>query len=200
MADLIFVRHGPTSWSGQRFCGRADPALTSAGHRIARRLGNDLADVLGPTSMSAARIVSSPARRARDTAHAIALALDGPDVELDPRWAEADVGDAEGLTFEGLSALDPRLAERLAAGDVAIDWPGGESASSLRDRVASALRDLLARSPTTIVVSHAGPLRIAVALATGEPAERVAFLHPGGWLRATGAGPTAAGRMLRFPA
>jgi broad specificity phosphatase PhoE len=161
----------------------------------------DLAEALASTPGSLPRIVSSPARRACQTAAAIALAVGVPDVEVDARWAEADVGVAEGLTFEALSAVDPSLAERLGRGDVAIDWPGGETAASLEDRVASALRELRAEPSPTIVVSHAGPLRIAVALATGQPAERVAFMDPGGWVRASGAdgaAEVAGGPMLRF--
>jgi broad specificity phosphatase PhoE len=201
VADLFLVRHAPTSWSGRRFCGRADPALSRAGRRLATELGADLAEALASTPGSAPRIVSSPARRARQTADAIALAVGARHVEVDARWAEADVGVAEGLTFEALSAVDPGLAERLGRGDVAIDWPGGETASSLEDRVASALRELRAEASPTIVVSHAGPLRIAVALASGQPAERVAFMDPGGWVRASGAdaaAEVAGGPMLRF--
>jgi alpha-ribazole phosphatase len=179
MAELVFVRHAPTSWSGRRFCGRADPPLSRAGRLVATRLAAELAGGLTSLPVPAARIVSSPARRARQTAGAIARAVPGLRVEVDERWSEADVGIAEGLTFDALARFEPDLAERLGRGEVAIDWPGGESARSLAERVGSALGDL-GRSPSpTIVVSHAGPLRIAVSLATDVPIEQVAFLEPG---------------------
>ena len=202
MADLVFVRHGPTTWSGRRFCGRADPALSRAGARIAERLGAHLAVALSACPAPGPRIVSSPARRARQTAVAISVALRTSRVDVDPRWAEADVGIAEGLTFDALAAIDPGLAARLANGDTAIDWPGGETAASLTERVAAALGDLQGGSLPAIVVSHAGPLRIAVALATNMPPEAVDFLEPGGWLRAPGGPAAVAGpdRMLRFRA
>jgi alpha-ribazole phosphatase len=185
VAELFLVRHAPTSWSGRRYCGRADPALTRAGQRIAGRLAADLGEALAPSSGAAVRVVSSPARRARQTASAVAEAVAAAGVDIDERWAEADFGVAEGLTFETLAAIDPRLAKRLARGDVAIDWPAGESAAALMERTASAFRDLLAGSWPTVVVSHAGPLRIAIALATGLPLARVGFLEPGGWRRLT---------------
>jgi len=90
----------------------------------------------------AGRIVSSPTRRARQTARAIARAVPGLRVEVDERWSEADIGIAEGLTFDELASVEPDLAERLGRGEADIDWLGGESASSLTERVRSALRDL----------------------------------------------------------
>jgi broad specificity phosphatase PhoE len=178
MAELIFVRHATTSWSGVRYCGRADPPLNRAGQSEARAVAVELAAAYAAEALVPCRIVSSPARRARQTAAAIASAFPGLRIELDERWLESDVGIAEGLTFDDLGKVQPRLARRLARGDVDIDWPSGESAASLAERVKSALRDVGHRSSPTIVVSHAGPLRIAIARATNVPVERVAFLEP----------------------
>jgi broad specificity phosphatase PhoE len=178
MAELIFVRHATTSWSGVRYCGRADPPLNRAGQSEARAVAVELAAAYAAEALVPCRIVSSPARRARQTAAAIASAFPGLRIELDERWLESDVGIAEGLTFDELSKVQPQLARRLARGDVDIDWPNGESAASLADRVESALRDVRHGSSPTIVVSHAGPLRIAIARATNVPVERVAFLEP----------------------
>lgn len=145
-------------------------------------------------------IVSSPARRARQTAAAIARAIPGSRVEVDDRWSEVDFGIADGLTFDELANLAPDLADRLAGGEVAIDWPGGETAASLAERVQSAWRDLFAEPSTVIVVSHAGPLRIAIALASGRPVESVALPEPGVPVRLVGGLRSGADRgpMLRF--
>jgi broad specificity phosphatase PhoE len=175
------VRHAPTSWSGRRFCGRGDPPLNRAGQAVARRLATELADALPPGG----RIVSSPARRASQTADAIARAIPGTRVELDDRWAEADFGIAEGLTFDELTGVAPDLAERLGRGEVAIDWPGGEAASSLAERVAAAWREIIEQPTPTILVSHAGPLRIAIALARSQAIESVTLPEPGAVIRLT---------------
>jgi broad specificity phosphatase PhoE len=177
--ELILVRHAPTSWSGRCFCGRGDPPLNRAGHAVARRLAADLASALP----LAGRIVSSPARRARQTADAIARAIPGALVQLDDRWSEADFGIAEGLTFDELVRVAPDLAARLGRGEVTIDWPGGEAASELAERVAAAWRDLIEQPTSTIIVSHAGPLRMAIALATNQPVEGVALPEPGAVVR-----------------
>jgi broad specificity phosphatase PhoE len=183
MAELIFVRHATTTWSGVRYCGRADPPLNHAGQSEAKAIAVELAAACAAGATFPGRVISSPARRARQTAAAIASAFPGLRIELDERWQETDVGIAEGLTFDELGRVQPELARRLARGDGEIDWPGGESASSLAERVESALRDVGHPSSPTIVVSHAGTLRIAVARATNVPLERVAFLRPAGVLR-----------------
>jgi broad specificity phosphatase PhoE len=100
-------------------------------------------------------------------------------IEADERWAETDFGLAEGLTFDELARVAPDIAARLAQGAVAIDWPGGESAASLAARVEAAWTDLNERVTPTLVVSHAGPLRIAIALATGRPVADVTAPEPG---------------------
>jgi broad specificity phosphatase PhoE len=129
------------------------------------------------------RIVSSPSRRARETAEAIATAAGIAAIELDARWCEADFGIAEGLTFEALDRLDPDLAHRLANGETRIDWPHGESADILATRVAAAWRDVLGNSGDTVVVTHAGPLRIALGLATGLPTDAIELPAPGAVIR-----------------
>jgi broad specificity phosphatase PhoE len=175
MDELVLVRHAATDWSGRRFCGRTDLALTPDGLAAARMLGRTLATSLPPGT----RIVSSQLLRARQTASAIAAVTGGDGFAIDDRWSETDFGTAEGLTYEELEAAHPGMAFRLSGGDVTIDWPGGETAAALRARVEAAWRDLVAWPGTSVVVSHGGPLRIAIALATGRPAERVSVPAPG---------------------
>jgi alpha-ribazole phosphatase len=147
----------------------------------------DLAAELIPTVPDDARLISSPSRRAVETAAAIAAALghDPAQVEIDARWSEADFGVAEGLTFDELSAIAPVLSTRLADGTVAIDWPGGETAAALAERVAAAWRDLVADGRPAVVVSHAGPLRLAIGLADGCLPDRVELPTPAGARRRT---------------
>lgn len=162
--EIILVRHASTAWSGVRYCGISDPPLSPTGLAEARRLAAALAGELPP----AARLISSPSRRALATASAIADAVRLPGVELDDRWREADVGSAEGRTFDELSALAPEVAAALVSGELEIDWPGGESHGALAARVAAAWADVLAQGRLTVVVTHAGPLLHACALAAGR--------------------------------
>jgi broad specificity phosphatase PhoE len=146
---------------------------------VAERLARELAPTLAPGT----RIVSSPSQRAHATASAIAGMAGVPDITIDERWREADCGIAEGLTFEEVERAAPDLARRLADGDPAIDWPGGESAEELERRVSTAWEDAAASGGDVVIVSHAGPLRIALAIATGRPAGAVEFPGPGALIR-----------------
>ena len=193
MTDIVLVRHGSTSWTGHRYCGRSDPPLAAAGLLAAR----SLAAALAPSLARDVLIVTSPARRARATAEAVATAAGIVDIEVDERWHEADIGVAEGRTFEELAALEPELAHALASGATAVDWPGGETAAELEARIAAAWMDLVARARATVVVSHAGALRHAVALARSLPVGNVEFLEPATSVRVeVGAGEGESTRML----
>jgi probable phosphoglycerate mutase len=179
--DAIWlVRHAATAWTGRRWCGRADPPLTVDGHAAASALAAELArDV-----PSGALVVASPTRRARATAVPIALAL-GSAVDVLELLVEADVGRAEGLTWEELSTREPDVAAAIANGGP-VDWPGGESATQLADRAAAAARELDERAGgrPLVVVSHGAFLHaLAGALRAGSPARAGVPLEPAGVLR-----------------
>lgn len=182
MDELVLVRHAETAWSGRRYCGRTDLPLTDHGVATAERLGRDLAVSLPGT----VRIVASPRLRARQTAAAIAAAGIADGFAVDDRWAETDFGVAEGLTWDELAEALPPIATRLRGGDVQIDWPGGETAAALHARVVAAWRELAEQPGSVVVVSHGGPLRIAIALATDGLPAGVAVPAPGTvwrWIR-----------------
>ena len=127
------------------------------------------------------RIVTSPSRRAHDTAAILAArARAGASSTIDERWLEADVGDAEGLTFDEVAARYPALAAQLAAGEAEIDWPGGETAAALRERVAAAWAAVLAdRPPDGRRLARRDRSGSRMALATGgRPESRSPFPAP----------------------
>lgn len=179
MIDVVLVRHGATSWSGRRYCGRSDPPLSAAG----RMAAVSLAAALAPTLPPDVRIVTSPARRAHQTATALAAAARVDDIEVDEGWREADFGVCEGRTFEELTALEPDLADALARGDTDIDWPGGETAAELRGRIAAAWTAIVTGGRPAVVVSHGGALRHAMALARSLPVNAVGLLEPASAVR-----------------
>jgi ribonuclease H / adenosylcobalamin/alpha-ribazole phosphatase len=155
LADVWLVRHAPTSWTGVRWCGRADPPLTAEGERAAAQLATRLASEL-PNDVV---VVASPAARARATALAIAGRVEAPLVVLDD-LVEVDVGRAEGLTWADLEAREPELAAAIAAGE-AFDWPGGEARAEVAaraQRAAASLASIAAGRPV-VVVSHGAFLR-----------------------------------------
>ncbi len=164
MTEIVLVRHAATAWSGVRYCGRSDPPLSEVGTAQAARLGAEL----GPTLGSDWLVVSSPSRRSIATAAVIASAARLGVVEVDDRWREADVGVAEGRTYDEVATFAPELAGALANGTLAIDWPDGETHRSLARRVAAALDALVQRDRSAVVITHAGPLMHARAIAGGR--------------------------------
>lgn len=183
MSTLILVRHAATALTGHRYVGRSDPPLSPDGHGQASALATELARSTG----TKVRLISSPSRRARETAAYIAAAAPGlRHIELDDRWREADFGAAEGMTFDELASSHPGLADRLAAGETGIDWPAGETADALAGRVQAAVADLrealVTEDHTTIVVAHAGPIRVAVAALTGTPLPLADGLAPASFI------------------
>ena len=196
MTEIVFVRHARTSWSGRRYCGHSDPALDAVGRRGAAALAESLA----PTLARDVLIVSSPARRARQTADALAMATGVDRVEIDERWWEVDCGVAEGRTFDELVTIEPELAAALARGETRIDWPGGETSTEFVARIDAAWTSLLARDRPAVVVSHAGALRHAIALARALPPDRVAFPEPATAIRCEVAAPARSATVLPSPA
>jgi len=162
---LILVRHGQTTLnaSGQ-LVGRLDPPLTDVGRRQAVALGEAV--------RGAARVVSSPLSRARETASL--LGLDAP-VEVDERWIELDYGEWDGRPFADVPA--EQWAHWRA--DPSFAPPGGESLDSVGARVAAACADLLddAARRDIVVVSHVSPIKAAVAWSLGVGQETSFRMH-----------------------
>lgn len=153
----MLIRHAPAVHGG-RLAGRTD-------------LAADLSDaaVLVATAGRAGvpvRLLTSPARRCRDTAAALWPGLAAAE---DARLWEQDFGQWEGVPFADLPDLGP-----LSPGALALHRPpGGESFADLCARTAPALEELAQGGAT--IVAHAGTVRAALALALGSPAAALAF-------------------------
>jgi broad specificity phosphatase PhoE len=151
---LVFARHGETPPNREGLLlGRADPPLTDRGRAQADDLARRLA-TRGPT-----KVVTSPLRRARDTASPIAAACGVP-VEIDERLIEIDYGEWEGRPF---AALDADIVARWHR-DPHLVPPGGESLWTVAARMAAFCADTLDdETPGAVVaVSHVSPIKAAV--------------------------------------
>jgi probable phosphoglycerate mutase len=162
MSRIVLIRHGATAWTGQRYCGRSDPELSPAGLDQARAAALRVAGLVAPGTS----VLTSPSRRALDTARLVAEAIGGS-IVLDDRLAEVDFGAAEGLSFDSVSRRWPTIAEQLLAADLDIDWPDGESAADFRTRLTEVARALGSTPGDLVAVSHAGPIRVLAVLLGG---------------------------------
>jgi 2,3-bisphosphoglycerate-dependent phosphoglycerate mutase len=163
---LLLVRHGETSanldgvWHGS-----TDTPLTERGRRQAERV----AKYLAATCADASALYASDLQRARDTASAIAGALD-LEVRTDAGLREYDLGAWEGRTYRELARVH-RLWERMQA-DPHHAPHGGESPLAVAERLAGALRRIAAThaGQRVIVVSHGGALSLGLGLLLdGDP-------------------------------
>jgi broad specificity phosphatase PhoE len=148
--QLWLVRHGETEWSrsGQH-TSRTELPLTAAGEDQARALRAMLGE------LQPALVLSSPRRRAVDTAHLAGLTVDDIDADL----VEWDYGDYEGRTSEQIRG------ERPGWSLWTVGAPNGETADRVgarADRVLTRAAGSLAEGPV-VLFSHGHFSRVLAA-------------------------------------
>lgn len=146
MPMIYLVRHGEAVAS---FAGHADPGLSERGEREAALAAEQLAH------LSSAQLLSSPLRRAQETARVLSKRL-GKAPQIEPRVAEIPSPTAD-------------LEERAR-------WLGGIMAGAWTDLPADlqafrqGIIDCLCEQPTdTIIFSHFVAINLAVGAATDDP-------------------------------
>ncbi len=156
------LRHGRTAHTPERrFSGSSDLDLSDLGRADAASAAQALAgrgiDV----------IVSSPLRRCRQTAGAVAEVLD-LGIEVDRDLRELDFGGWEGLTAAEALAAAP-LAFRRWQASPDVRPPGGESIADVSARVAAARTRILERHAgrTVLLVTHVTPIKLLLAAGLG---------------------------------
>lgn len=136
---ICMVRHGETDWNAQgRLQGREDIELNDAGRQQALKIAGYLAGQHWNV------IVSSPLKRAYETAQIIARILSVSDIETEEQITERDYGEASGLWPE----------ERRSRFPDGI--PGQEDFEMLRQRAMSGLEKIVNHhtGERIVVISH----------------------------------------------
>ncbi|AQZ60181.1 FIG006762: Phosphoglycerate mutase family [[Actinomadura] parvosata subsp. kistnae] len=172
--SLLLLRHGETELSlERRFSGRGEAELTANGlaqaSAAAARLARD------PYRLDV--IVTSPLKRARQTAEAVAEQA-GVEVEVFDDLREADFGAWEGHTFTEVQRRWPaELTAWLSDPDVAP--PGGESFAETGRRVQAAREHLVERyaGKTVLAVSHVTPIKLLLRDALLAPLQSLYRMH-----------------------
>ena len=163
---VLFVRHGQTPTTGKVLPGRAAGLhLADAGARQAEAVAERIA-LLQTEKRRVAAVYASPLERTQETAAPIAKAL-GLRVRRNQGLLEADFGDWTGAELKKLSKLPEwRTVQRNPSG---FRFPGGESFTEMQTRITGAVDRLRAAHPgdTIVAVSHADPIKAAVAHAMG---------------------------------
>jgi len=132
----------------------SDPELAKVGLEQAGRLPGALA------RFPIARVVSSPQRRAIQTAEPVAAARDLV-VGVDERLAEYDRGLSHYVPVEQIRAERPEEWARMAEGRL----PSGVDEDEFRSRVNAALADIVSgagQDDTVAVFSHGGVINVVL--------------------------------------
>jgi len=161
---VLLVRHGKTPTTGDKLPGRARGLhLSDQGREQAERAG---ARIGALQKGSVAAVYASPMERTRETAAPIARAV-GKRVRTEAGLLECEFG---AWTGQKLSTLrkkpEWRAVQRYPS---SFRFPRGESFAEMQTRMTGALHRLVAAHPgdTIVAVSHADPIKAAVADAMG---------------------------------
>ncbi len=149
-ATVDLLRHGDTGQHG--FRGQLDDPLTEPGWRQleAATAGVDW-DV----------VVGSPLRRCADFARALAMARGLP-LRLDPRLAEYDFGEWQGVPVDRLAESEGEALGRFWSDPEGHPPPGAEGMAAFGRRVADALDGITAAhaGQRVLVLTHGGVIRL----------------------------------------
>ncbi len=151
---LILVRHGETKWNHEnRVVGHTGMALNSNGRKQAGLLAQALKDE------EVSCIYSSPLKRARETATAIARAQGLHVVTVDA-LKEVDAGELEGLTFDEVVERYGDFLQEWIKDTPSFNIPGGESITELRERTWPAVQRIVNEHPDEVVIAVSHSLAI----------------------------------------
>lgn len=159
---VLLVRHGQTPTTGSTLPGRAKGLhLADTG----RAQAEAVAARIGALSNVDA-VYASPLERTRETAAPIGRAV-GQRVRVDKGLLECEFGEWTGRKLSELNKLPEwQTVQRYPSG---FRFPGGESFSEMQQRMVATLDRLGAahRGKAVVLVSHADPIKAAVAHALG---------------------------------
>ena len=159
---VLLVRHGQTPTTGKVLPGRA-PGLHLA--EKGQQQAQAAADRIGLLERVGA-VYASPLERTKETAAPIAKAT-GNRVRVEKGLLECEFGEWTGQSLKVLNKKPEwRTVQRNPSG---FRFPGGESFTEMQVRITDALARLVAAHPgeTVVAVSHADPIKAAVAHAAG---------------------------------
>jgi probable phosphomutase (TIGR03848 family) len=162
VTTVILVRHGQTPTTGKLLRGRAPGLhLADAGREQAERAAARLGELATVDA-----VYTSPLERARETAAPIGK-VRGLRPVVDKGLLECDFGEWTGGELAKLSKLPEWVTVQRAPST--FTFPGGESFSTMQHRIVSTIDRLRAAHPggTIVCVSHADPIKAAVAHALG---------------------------------
>jgi broad specificity phosphatase PhoE len=178
MGSLFLVRHATTdaSMAGVNLGQRNDAPLTDGGRRLAGRTGAAIRAEIASLASDEMRMLSSPARRCRETAAEIgaAVGVGASEIATDAGLWEIDYGAWEGLSAEECERRDPDRRRSWETDPYDTAAPGGESGAAVASRAFAALSPLeewlrAGRGRCAVVVTHNHVVRLRLTALLGMP-------------------------------
>jgi len=163
MPLVLLVRHGENDYVKKRRLAGRLPGVHL--NKKGREQAQALAERLKGSEVKA--IYSSPMERAVETAQPIAQVL-GLELELRQGLLETDIGEWTGIAIGKVSRQ--KLWKIVQAAPSMLRFPGGESFAETQSRIVHDLDELCRQhdpKDTIICVSHADPIKLAVAYYLG---------------------------------
>jgi probable phosphomutase (TIGR03848 family) len=169
MATIILVRHGENDYVKKgKLAGRKPGVhLNKKGQEQAEAAAQALCQMLREASPKA--VFSSPLERTIETAAPIAEAF-GLEVIPRPGLIETDYGDWTDKSVKQLSRL--KLWRVVQHSPSVFRFPGGETFAEAQSRICQELQELAGsyeQKDVLICISHADPIKLAVAYYMGLP-------------------------------
>lgn len=174
MTHLYLIRHGQTDWNIEgRWQGHADVPLNKRGREQAAQIARSLANV------GIRAIYSSDLTRAGDTAEALSTTTGLP-VLYDKRLREIHQGEWQGLLVSEIQARYGDQFKRRRENPFTVAPPGGETVLQVRERVVSAIEDIVKKHPheRVAVVSHGFALAVIQVYYLERPIDEVWEMIP----------------------
>lgn len=169
MPIIVLIRHGENEYVKKgRLAGRLPGVhLNDHGKAQAQAAAALLAEKLEGNPVRA--VYSSPLERAMETARPVAEALGVEVIERDG-LLETDCGEWQGKTLKSLNRL--KVWKVVQQTPSLFNFPGGETFQETQYRIVNEIQSLVnehEENDVIICVSHADPIRLAIAYFLGLP-------------------------------
>lgn len=169
MPTVLLIRHGETDYVKKgRMAGRLPGvSLNEHGQRQAEMVAETLAKLLEGASVRV--VYSSPMERTMETAKPIAEALH---LDVIPKQGliEVDIGEWQDKKIKGISRQ--KIWRKVQSAPSLTRFPGGETFAEAQHRICREIERLCAQHDEKdfiLCVSHADPIKLAVAYYLGMP-------------------------------
>jgi probable phosphomutase (TIGR03848 family) len=177
MPTILLIRHGENDYvKTGRLAGRMPGVhLNEKGRKQAEAVAEALCKMLPAERVKA--IYSSPLERTMETANPIAKAFNLQIISRDG-LIETQYGEWQDKKVKGLSRL--KVWKNVQSAPSLFTFPGGESFAETQMRICNEIYGLLRQfeqKDILICVSHADPIKLAVAYFLGLPLDLFQRLH-----------------------